>query len=470
MSFNAEEIGFTLPDGWVFKQISDVANINANTIKKATEPDYIYYIDISSVSTGRYEQPKRLNYKDAPSRAKRMVRNNDIIISTVRPNLRQYALLKNVSDNWIASTGFCVISPKNEESAWYLFSVITSQIFTEHLVRIADGGAYPAFNPKEIENAIIPWPEKTYLGLINNFVGSTEEKIENNRQMNKTLEGMAQAIFKSWFVDFDPVRAKVEALENGGSAEDARLAALQAISGKSPEDLARLKTQSPESYAELSATADAFPTAFTTSPLGNIPEGWEVKGLDQIANYLNGLALQKFRPKDESHFLPVLKIAQLKKGATDGAEKASPDIKPEYIVDNGDIVFSWSGSLVVDVWCGGKAALNQHLFKVTSDEYPKWLYYLYTRHHLQEFQRIAADKAVTMGHIKREHLSQALCAVPKLDSKLMDICGRALQNNLSKQIELRLECTSLAETRDALLPKLLSGEIDVSALNDMEEA
>mgnify|MGYP001344739314 CR=1 FL=1 len=136
-------------------------------------------------------------------------------------------------------------------------------------------------------------------------------------------------------------------------------------------------------------------------------------------------------------------------------------------VDNGDVVSSWFGSLVVDVWCGGKAALNQYLFKVTSDEYPKWLYYHYTRHYLQEFQLIVADKTVTMERIKREHLSQALCTVPKLDSKLMEICGWALQNNTSKQIELRLECTTLAEMHDALLPKLLSGEIDVSALSNM---
>lgn len=349
----------------------------------------------------------------------------------------------------------------------YLFALLRSNEVQAKIANMHVGSLIPHFKKGDFSNLYLKIiTDKDKQIKIGNLYFKLSEKIENNRRMNETLEGMAQAIFKSWFVDFDPVRAKVDALESGCSDDDARLAALQAISGKSPEDLARLKTENPESYAELAATADSFPSAFTTSPLGDIPVGWEVKGLDQIANYLNGLALQKFRPKDESYFLPVLKIAQLKKGATDGAEKASPDIKPEYIVDNGDIVFSWSGSLVVDVWCGGKAALNQHLFKVTSDEYPKWLYYLYTRHHLQEFQRIAADKAVTMGHIKREHLSQALCAVPKLDSELMDICGRTLQNNLSKQIELRLECTSLAETRDALLPKLLSGEIDISNLGD----
>ena len=352
----------------------------------------------------------------------------------------------------------------------YLYYLISNKDFADYSVLTAKGVKMPRGDKTAMMQYkfLLPDPEKQlqYASALK----SLDDKIENNRRMNETLEGMAQAIFKSWFVDFDPVHAKVEALKNGGSADDARIAAMCAISGQSPEALAQLKSENPNEYAQLATTADAFPSAFVDSDLGQIPEGWEVKGLDQIANYLNGLALQKFRPKDEDHFLPVLKIAQLKKGATDGAEKASPDIKPEYIVDNGDIVFSWSGSLVADVWCGGKAALNQHLFKVTSETHPKWLYYLYTRHHLQEFQRIAAAKAVTMGHIKREHLSRALCSIPPINGCLMEICERVLQQNLSKQIELRLECTSLAETRDALLPKLLSGEIDVSAVETSEGA
>ena len=194
---------------------------------------------------------------------------------------------------------------------------------------------------------------------------------------------MAQAIFKSWFVDFEPVKAKIAALEAGGNEDDALLAAMQAISGRSLCDadasaaggspaaaganqLARLQAEQPEQYAELSATAALFPAAMQESELGEVPEGWSTLSLDTVANYQNGLALQKFRPENEDDFIPVVKIAQLKKGYADGEEKASPNIKPECIIDNGDVVFSWSGSLVVDLWCGGKAALNQHLFKVTS--------------------------------------------------------------------------------------------------------
>ena len=106
--------------------------------------------------------------------------------------------------------------------------------------------------------------------------------------------------------------------------------------------------------------------------------------------------------------LPVLKIKELRQGSCDdSSELCSLSIKPEYIIHNGDVVFSWSGSLLVDIWCGGTCGLNQHLFKVTSDVYDKWFYYLWTAHHLARFIAIAADKATTMGHIKREELAKS---------------------------------------------------------------
>lgn len=119
---------------------------------------------------------------------------------------------------------------------------------------------------------------------------------------------------------------------------------------------------------------------------------------------------------------------------------------------------------MVDVWCGGKAALNQHLFKVTSNDYPKWFYYYWTKHHLTAFQQIAADKAVTMGHIKREHLSQAKCVVPQYD-----LSGMSLINDLlAKQIAQGVEAFTLQEMRDTLLPKLLSGEIEIKSTQNTE--
>lgn len=243
---------------------------------------------------------------------------------------------------------------------------------------------------------------------IASILSSLDRKIELNNKINADLEEMAQAIFKNWFVDFEPFK-----------------------DGK-----------------------------FVDSELGMIPEGWEVGTLTEIASYINGLAMQKYPPENIEYSLPVLKIKELGQGfcGTD-SDRCSCNIKDECKIHNGDVIFSWSGTLLVDVWCGGDCGLNQHLFKVTSKDYPKWFYYYWTKHHLREFIHIAKDKAVTMGHIKRGHLEEAMVAIPDNDS--MEKAHELFEPILSKMISLRLENSRLSLLRDTLLPRLMSGEIEV---------
>lgn len=179
-----------------------------------------------------------------------------------------------------------------------------------------------------------------------------------------------------------------------------------------------------------------------------------------IADYLNGLAMQKYRPKDGETGLPVLKIKELRQGICDASsELCSPSIKSEYIIHDGDIIFSWSGSLLVDIWCGGTCGLNQHLFKVTSNNYDKWFYYLWTAHHLDRFIAVAADKATTMGHIKREELEKVEVIIPsKYDYKRI---GASIKPLFDLIISNRIEDRKLTALRNTLLPKIMSGEIDV---------
>ena len=192
-----------------------------------------------------------------------------------------------------------------------------------------------------------------------------------------------------------------------------------------------------------------------------IPAGWRKGNLLDIANYLNGLAMQKFRPQGHEIGLPVLKIKELRQGSCDdSSELCSLSIKPEYIIHNGDVIFSWSGSLLVDIWCGGTCGLNQHLFKVTSDVYDKWFYYLWTAHHLARFIAIAADKATTMGHIKREELAKAEVLIPCEEDYTS--FNSIMQPIFELIISNRIESRKLATLRDELLPKLMTGEIDVS--------
>ena len=277
---------------------------------------------------------------------------------------------------------------------------------------------------------LLPPPEEQR--AIAHILGTLDDKIELNRKQNETLEAMARTLFKAWFVDFEPVRAKMEGRWQRG----------QSLPGL-PAHL-----------------YDLFPERLVESELGEIPEGWEMRSLDSIANYLNGLALQKFPPESDDEFLPVIKIAQLRAGNTNGADRASARIKPEYVVVDGDVLFSWSGSLEVEVWSGGRGALNQHLFKVTSNTVPKWFYFFATRHHLQNFRAIAADKATTMGHIQRKHLTNARIAVASPEG--MNAFDSALAPLFDQIVSNEQQSRSLAQLRDTLLPKLISGEIRVS--------
>lgn len=190
--------------------------------------------------------------------------------------------------------------------------------------------------------------------------------------------------------------------------------------------------------------------------MGEIPRGWEVKPLDQIASFLNGLAMQRHPPNGHDD-LPVIKIAELRGGISASTRKASATFDPRYIVEDGDVLFSWSGTLEVEVWCGGRGALNQHLFKVASEDYPEWFYFWWIRHHLPVFRSVAAGKATTMGHIWRRHLSEALAVVP--DARVLDQADEILLQITERVISNELEARILARMRDTLLPTLLDGSV-----------
>ena len=229
---------------------------------------------------------------------------------------------------------------------------------------------------------------------------------------------------------------------------------------KPVDDKIKLNSQINENLQEQAQSI--FTQEFLT--LDTIPDGWQESSLLGIADYLNGLAMQKYRPKDDEQGLPVLKIKELRQGSCDSnSELCSPSIKPEYIVHDGDVIFSWSGSLLVDLWCGGTCGLNQHLFKVTSSTYDKWFYYAWTNHHLQKFAAIAADMATTMGHIKREELAKAEVLIPSRSD--YDRIGGLLAPLYDLVIANRIENRKLASLRDELLPQLMSGQLDVSEVS-----
>ncbi len=307
----------------------------------------------------------------------------------------------------------------------FAFYWLSSPRMVEYIEQRNTGSTVPLINLGVLRSLPIPLPPLGEQTEIVTVLGTLDDKIELNRRMNQTLEGIARALFTSWFVDFDPVRAKAE--------------------GRQPEGM----------DAE---TAALFPSEFEESDLGAIPKGWQLRRLDQIATFLNGLALQKY-PPTESSWLPVIKIAQLRKGNVDGADRASANLPPGYVIEDGDVLFSWSGSLEVVIWGAGRGALNQHLFKVTSSATPKWFYYLWTKHHLPWFQEIARGKATTMGHIQRHHLSEAKVSVPP--GELMNGMSKIMSPLIEHQAVNHFQFRTLSTLRDTLLPRLLSGELRV---------
>ena len=287
------------------------------------------------------------------------------------------------------------------------------------------GSVQPLLNKTDFSNIELLVPDLSTQKSIAHILGTLDDKIEVNQEMNRTLEEIARAIFKSWFVDFDPVHAKAERRPTG-----------------LPSDI-----------------SDLFPDELVESELGQIPKGWETKALDDIGVFKNGLALQKFPAKDGMAKLPVVKIAQLRKGNTLGDNPLASNVPSEYIINDGDFIFSWSGSLLAKYWVGGQGALNQHLFKVEERSAPLWLVANWVLQHLPEFRIIAKSKATTMGHIKREHLKEAICVVPS--AGILNWGQEVIAPLIDRSVIALKENRILSSLRDTLLPKLISGEIRV---------
>lgn len=265
-----------------------------------------------------------------------------------------------------------------------------------HLINKENGTVFGSVNRNDISELEVEIVDDEKQKVIARMLSMIDDKIDENEKINNNLEQQAQAIFTNEFLSLE-----------------------------------------------------------------TLPDGWKQASLIDIADYLNGLAMQKYRPSTDETGIPVLKIKELRQGCCDdNSELCSPNIKSDYIIHDGDVIFSWSGSLLVDFWCGGVCGLNQHLFKVTSAKYDKWFYYAWTRHHLDRFIAVAADKATTMGHIKRDELAKAEVLIP--NEKDYNRIGALLQPIFDLIISNRIENKKLAETRDTLLPKLISGEVDIS--------
>ena len=195
-----------IPNGWKITTLEEVADVNNLTIDKNYTFDEIEYIDIASVEERKLTGTKKLKIENVPSRAKRIVKNNSILISTVRPNLKHYCFIKKAKANLVASTGFAVINSKESKSdPYFLYNLLTTNEYTNYLIKIADSqtSTYPAFNPSIIKDSKFALPSYSEQCAIAAVLASFDNKIELLREQNKTLKITAKMIFKEWFIDFN---------------------------------------------------------------------------------------------------------------------------------------------------------------------------------------------------------------------------------------------------------------------------
>ncbi|SFB07334.1 restriction endonuclease subunit S [Algoriphagus aquimarinus] len=260
-----------------------------------------------------------------------------------------------------------------------------------------------------------------------------DSKIELNNKINAELEGMAKLIYEYWFVQFDFPFDFAQGKPSDDSSDPKDVKPYKSSGGKMVwnEELKR-----------------------------EIPEGWEVGTLLDIANFYNGIACQKFRPEGEELKFRVIKIREMNDGFSDNTEFVKRDVPEPSIINNGDVLFSWSATLDVKIWTGGIGCLNQHIFKITSNDYPRTFYYFELLKYLEHFKMMANLRKTTMGHITQEHLKQSRISIPK--KNLIQSLDKKINPILNKIVKNQEENQKLSSLRDWLLPMLMNGQVRVN--------
>ena len=308
---------------------------------------------------------------------------------------------------------------KSKVNPKYLKYFTISKPYKQWVDNLSNGSTRGNINAKTFADCPIILPSREQQDYLVRVLSSLEDKIQINNQINQELEAMAKTLYDYWFVQFDFPDQNGKPYKSSG--------------GK--------MIYHPELKRE-------------------IPEGWGVDSLWNIANFYNGLAMQKYRPDtNEDDYLPVIKIREMMNGFSKDTEKARLDIPTEAIVERGDILFSWSATLEVIIWGKERGALNQHIFKVTSDTYPKSFIYFELKSYLKVFKAIAELRKTTMGHITQDHLKQAKIVVPPID--LISKLDAKLQPIMLKQQMLENQNQELTQLRDWLLPMLMNGQVKV---------
>jgi type I restriction enzyme, S subunit len=390
-------------------------------------------------------------------------RNGDTLLARITPCLENGKTVKVscLKKNEVAhgSTEFIVMQAKEPQyDEDFIYYICRWSTFREYAIARMEGSSgRQRVDWRAIADYECELPDKEYRKRIGNTLKQIDDKIEKNNQINHALETIAQTLFKSWFVDFDPVKAKIVAKEQG---QDLQLAAMMAISGKTAKQIAQIPLGK---RTELATTADLFPDEMVESELGIIPKGWKELALYDTADYVNGAAFKANDFSKEKQGLPIIKIAELKSGISNQTEFSTKDFPEKYRINTGDILYSWSGSpetsLEAFKWFGGEGWLNQHIFKINTNSIEQKVFVYFLLKYLKpQLVEIAKNKQTTgLGHVTVADMKRIKIVFP--DKKAFKI----LRAKLFPIFQLSSNCIQqnfiLCNQRDTLLPRLLSGEI-----------
>ena len=342
----------------------------------------------------------------------------NVLVANIRPYLKKVWLADKEGG---CSSDVLVFRVREGYKNSFLYAVLLQDRFFDYATRGAKGSKMPRGDKEQIMRYELPVFSPQEQENIGNIVISITEKLRLNRAINHNLEAIAKQLYDYWFVQFDFPNTEGKPYKSS--------------SGKMVWN-EKLKRE--------------------------IPEEWHCGNLFEIATFTNGLACQKFRPKDDEVPLPVIKIREMHDGISSDTEEVSPNIPELVKVYNGDVLFSWSASLEVMLWACGLGGLNQHIFKVTSaNDFPKSFYYFQLLNYVDVFKKMAEARKTTMGHITQDHLQQSTIAIP--DNKdIVDKFEKRISPIFAQMVKLQEEIQQLSKQRDELLPLLMNGHASLN--------
>ena len=362
-------------------------------------------------------------YFTGPVKEEYILQEGDIITPLTEQSLGLLGTTAKIpeSGKYIQSQDVALVKSKEGLiDSNFCYYLISSNLVRQQLSAAAQQTKIRHTSPDKIKDCTVWVPNLENQKRIGRILADIDSKITVNRQINDNLEAMAKQLYDYWFVQFDFPNEEGKPYKSSG--------------GKMVwnEKLKRA-----------------------------IPDGWYCGTLLDIAQYTNGLACQKFRPIDDNK-LPVIKIKEMHDGISSETEFVKSDIPESVKVYDGDVLFSWSASLEVMLWAYGNGGLNQHIFKVTSNNgYPRSFYFYQLIDYIGNFKRMAEARKTTMGHITQDHLKQSTIALPpntnianKLEERLSPIFDAIINNSQ--------EIMNLTKQRDELLPLLMNGQVLVN--------